>query len=63
MGYNVRVHGYILPGDILQSHGIQVIESSDGGLHQEILRADQLGSDVVAHHLNRVSEIAVSSCP
>jgi hypothetical protein len=65
VGHNSGGYGYILPADVLQSHRVQVIESSDGGLHQEILGTDELGSDVVAHDFNSVSGIVVSNghCP
>ena len=55
-------YGYILPADVFQSHRIEIVKTSNGGLHQEILCADKLRSNVVAHDFNSVSEAVISGC-
>jgi hypothetical protein len=50
-----RNRQHLLPFNILQSNGVQVIEPSNRSLNQKVLRADQLRSDVVAHDFDSVA--------
>lgn len=54
---SIRNVEHILPGNVLKRHRVQIIESCDGSLHQEILRTDELGANVVAHDLHSIPEI------
>ena len=59
--YGLGGDGDILPANVLQSHRIEIVEASNGGLHQKVLGADELGSNVVAHDFNGVSGMVVSN--
>lgn len=43
------------PANVLEGDRVEVVEAGDGGLDQEVLGADELGPDVVAHALDRVA--------
>ena len=45
----------VFPSNIRQCYQIEIIESCDGGLHQQILTADQFWANIVAHTLDRVA--------
>jgi hypothetical protein len=50
----------ILPANVFQSHRVQIVEPGDSSLHQKVLRANELGSDIVAHDLNSISGMIIS---
>lgn len=45
----------VLPAYVLERDGVEVVEARDGGLDEQVLRADELGPDVVAHALDGVA--------
>ncbi len=47
----------------LEEGAYEVVEAGDCGLNEQVLRADALGSDVVAHDLNGIArQDAIPSC-
>jgi hypothetical protein len=54
-GYDHVADDVVFPAHILEGHRVGVVETGDGGLHKQVLCADELGADVVAHAFDSIS--------